>query len=44
MARFWEWLFNKIAAGEFERLYQIIGELRDEIDRLRKELDRSNEP
>lgn len=44
MARFWEWLFNKIAAGEFERLYEIIGELRAEIDRLRADAERSNEP
>jgi hypothetical protein len=36
MARFWEWLFNKIAAGEFNRLYELLEALRDEVAKLRK--------
>lgn len=44
MARFWQWLFDKIARADVEALYDLVGALRAEIERLRTQIDESSRP
>ena len=42
--RIWQWIHDNTSRADIEALYDIIGALRSEIDRLRKQIEESNRP
>lgn len=42
--RIWNWIHANTSRDDIEALYDLIGALRSEIDRLRSQIDDSNRP